>query len=99
MDFLWTPWRYQYIAEAKAGKQPECIFCDAAARTDDEVTLIFHRGASCFVILNLYPYTSGHAMIFPYAHVPRLSLCDAAAMTEMINLSKRGGKTLQPFAK
>jgi ATP adenylyltransferase len=89
MDFLWTPWRYQYIAEAHAGKQPECIFCDAAARTDDDVTLIVHRGVYCFVILNLYPYTSGHVMIVPYAHVAELSLCDASTLSEMMQLSQQ----------
>jgi ATP adenylyltransferase len=89
MDFLWTPWRYQYIAQTIAGKQSECIFCDAAARTDDDVTLIVHRGSHCFVILNLYPYTSGHVMIVPYAHVAELSLCDAATLSEMMQLSQK----------
>ena len=99
MDFLWTPWRYQYIAKAIADKQPECIFCDAAARTDDEVTLIVHRGASCFVILNLYPYTSGHVMIVPYAHVAELSLCDAAALNEMMQLAQRVERILHKLYK
>jgi ATP adenylyltransferase len=89
MDFLWTPWRYQYIRQTHAGKQPECVFCDAAARTDDDVTLIAHRGPSCFVILNLYPYTSGHVMIVPYAHVAELSLCDGATLSEMMQLSQK----------
>lgn len=89
MDFLWTPWRYQYIAQAKAGDQPECIFCDAVARNDDEATLIVHRGKTSFVILNLYPYTSGHAMIVPYAHVAELSKCDAATLGEIIQLAQK----------
>lgn len=88
MDYLWTPWRYQYIAQAIAGKHPECIFCEVLARNDDEVTLIVHRGGHCFVILNLYPYTSGHSMIVPYAHVAELSLCDAATLAEMMQLSQ-----------
>jgi ATP adenylyltransferase len=89
MDFLWTPWRYQYIRQAHAGKQPECIFCDAAARTDDDVTMIVHRGSSCFVILNLYPYTSGHVMIVPYAHVAELTRCAGATLSEMMQLSQK----------
>jgi ATP adenylyltransferase len=89
MDFLWTPWRYQYIVQAVTGKQSECIFCAAAARKDDDVTLIAHRGAHCFVILNLYPYTTGHVMIVPYAHVAELSLCDAATTQEMMQLAQR----------
>jgi ATP adenylyltransferase len=99
MDFLWTPWRYQYIAQTIAGKQPECIFCDAAARTDDDVTLIVHRGAHCFVILNLYPYTSGHVMIVPYAHVAELSLCNAATLGEMMQLSQKVESTLHSLYK
>jgi ATP adenylyltransferase len=99
MDFLWTPWRYQYIAQAAAGKQPECIFCDAASRSDDEVTQIVHRGTSCFVILNLYPYTSGHVMIVPYAHVAELALLDSATLNEMIQLAQRVEKILHVLYK
>jgi ATP adenylyltransferase len=88
MDYLWTPWRYQYISQV-AAKQPECIFCDAAARTDDEETLVVYRGKGCFIILNRYPYTSGHSMVVPYAHVAELSLCDAAILAEMMLLAQR----------
>jgi ATP adenylyltransferase len=89
MDYLWTPWRYQYIAQAISGKQPACIFCDAVAQQDDEVTLIVHRGKSSFVILNRFPYTSGHVMVVPYAHVAELALCDSAALSEMMQLAQR----------
>jgi len=40
MDYIWTPWRYQYMKQVEAGKQPECIFCDAASRKDDSETLV-----------------------------------------------------------
>ena len=89
MDYIWTPWRYQYMAQVNSGKQPECIFCDAVARNNDAKTLIVHRGAKTFVILNRYPYTSGHVMIVPYAHVAELQLCEAAALTEMMQLAQR----------
>ncbi len=89
MDYLWTPWRYQYITQAISGKQSDCIFCDAVARNDDEVTLIVHRGKNAFVILNRFPYTSGHVMVVPYAHVAELSLCDAATLSEMMQLAQR----------
>jgi ATP adenylyltransferase len=82
MDYLWTPWRYQYMEQAVAGKQPPCIFCDAAARTDDDVTLVVHRGTACFVILNRFPYTSGHVMVVPYRHVAELALCEPSALSE-----------------
>jgi ATP adenylyltransferase len=89
MDHIWTPWRYQYMAQAAAGAQPECFFCDALARNNDPETLIVHRGAKAFVILNRFPYTSGHVMIVPYAHVAELNLCDAETLGEMMQLARR----------
>jgi ATP adenylyltransferase len=89
MDYLWTPWRYQYISQTIAGKQPDCIFCDAAARKDDRDTLIVYRGTHCFVILNRFPYTSGHVMVVPYAHVAELALCNAATLSEIMQLAQR----------
>jgi ATP adenylyltransferase len=88
MDYLWTPWRYQYMAEA-AGKQTGCIFCEALKRNNDEEMRIVLRGAKNFVILNRYPYTSGHVMVVPYAHVAELQNCDAATLSEMMQLSQR----------
>jgi len=94
MDYIWTPWRYQYMKEVVSGKQPECIFCDALARKNDAETLIVHRGAKAFVILNRFPYTLGHVMIVPYAHVADLHLCDAEALSEMMRLAQRVEKAL-----
>jgi ATP adenylyltransferase len=95
MDYIWTPWRYQYMKEVTSGKQPECIFCDALARKNDAETLIVHRGAKAFVILNRFPYTSGHVMIVPYAHVAELHLCEAAALGEMMRLAQHVEITLR----
>jgi ATP adenylyltransferase len=89
MDYIWTPWRYQYITNAIAGEKPECIFCDAAKRTEDATTLVVHRGVSSFVILNRFPYTSGHLMIVPYKHTSEISGVDAATLTEMMHLAQR----------
>ena len=89
MDYLWSPWRYAYMEQVNKEKQPECIFCDALARNDDIATLIVHRGKKTFVILNRYPYTSGHVMIVPYAHVAELGLCDAATLEEMMHFAQR----------
>lgn len=89
MDYLWTPWRYTYMAQVTSGKQPDCIFCDAASRTDDENTLIVHRGQKVFVILNRYPYTTAHAMIVPYAHIAELNLAAPEALGEMLRLAQR----------
>jgi ATP adenylyltransferase len=88
MDYLWTPWRYQYMAQAAQGEQPDCIFCDAVKRNRDQETLIVHRGNKSFVILNRFPYTSGHIMIVPYAHVAELNLCEPGALAEIMELAQ-----------
>jgi ATP adenylyltransferase len=65
MHHLFATWRMDYIALPK----PEgCIFCDFPAERRDEERFILHRGAECFVILNLYPYNPGHMMVVPYRH-------------------------------
>ena len=89
MDYLWTPWRYQYMKETASGTLPECIFCDAAARKDDDNTLVVYRGPKTFIILNRFPYTSAHVMVVPYAHVAELGACDPDALSEMILLAQR----------
>lgn len=89
MDYLWTPWRYQYMAQVSQGNQPDCIFCDAIERNRDEETLIVHRGKRAFIILNRFPYTSGHVMLVPYAHVAELHLCDPGALQEIMELAQK----------
>ncbi|HEV2298493.1 MAG TPA: HIT domain-containing protein [Candidatus Acidoferrales bacterium] len=92
MDFLWTPWRYRYIADAR--KDEGCVFCDALALKDDVKAQIVLRGKLCFVILNRFPYTSGHVMIVPYAHVAELYDCDPEALSEMMQQAQRVQKAL-----
>jgi ATP adenylyltransferase len=87
MDFLWTPWRYKYIADAS--KDDRCIFCDALQQNDDALTHIVFRGKKNFVILNRFPYTSGHVMIVPYAHVAELSSVELDTLAEMMGIAQR----------
>jgi ATP adenylyltransferase len=86
MDYLWTPWRYQYLVAP--GKQDGCVFCRAAEETDDRRTLVVHRAVHNFVILNRFPYTNGHLMIVPYEHVASLGNLDAATLAEMMLLAQ-----------
>jgi ATP adenylyltransferase len=86
MDYLWTPWRYAYVSGTE--KATGCIFCEAP-KEDDAKALIVHRGQSCFVILNAYPYTPGHVMIVPYTHVDELQKLPTQAAQEMMALSQR----------
>ncbi len=87
MDYLWTPWRYTYITTAD--KDKSCIFCELLASGDDPKALIVYRGEFNFVILNAFPYTSGHAMVVPYEHVDRLNKLAEPAAREMMALSRR----------
>jgi ATP adenylyltransferase len=89
MDYLWSPWRYQYMTQVAQGQQPDCIFCNAVQRNKDEETLIVCRGEKAFVILNRYPYTSGHVMLVPYAHVAELSLCESGTLQEIMELAQK----------
>lgn len=86
MDYLWTPWRYAYISGA--AKTSGCVFCDAVQEEDKKSRIVF-RGENCFIILNTFPYTSGHVMIVPYAHVDELAKLNSEAATEMMKFSQR----------
>jgi ATP adenylyltransferase len=87
MDFLFTPWRYAYVTGAE--KAQECLFCAASALGDDRKALIVHRGRYCFIMLNAFPYTSGHVMVVPYRHVDQLQALDAPAATELMELTQK----------
>jgi ATP adenylyltransferase len=87
VDYLWTPWRYAYIKDAD--RATGCIFCEKPGEDDDRKNLIVHRARHCFVILNAFPYTSGHSMIVPYQHTDALASLDKAAADEMMALSQR----------
>ncbi len=93
MDYLWTPWRYQYVTNAAGG--PECIFCEAAKASSDRDFLVVHRAARNFIILNRYPYTSGHIMVVPYAHVASLSDLPDETLEEMIRLARDAERSLR----
>jgi ATP adenylyltransferase len=81
---LWAPWRLEYI---KGDKSDDCIFCTKPP-LDDEEALIVRRGERCFVMLNAYPYTSGHVMVAPYAHTPDLAVLDEATSLELMSLTQ-----------
>ncbi len=92
MDHLWTPWRYAYVTGAD---QPTgCIFCNAAKETDEQARIV-HRGAHCYVILNTYPYTNGHVMVVPYAHLDELQKLPTDAAQEMMFLTQKMEDTLR----
>ncbi|HWC00156.1 MAG TPA: HIT domain-containing protein [Bryobacteraceae bacterium] len=93
MDHLWSPWRYQYVSNADAAGK--CIFCVKASETDDRANYILHRARHNFVILNLYPYTCGHLMVVPYAHIATLEDLPEEALLEMTRLMRDSVKHLR----
>ncbi|MGA7239639.1 MAG: HIT domain-containing protein [Bryobacteraceae bacterium] len=97
MDYLWTPWRYNYITgpRTEPSDRAECVFCAAAACPDDETALTVHRSQHNFIILNRFPYTSGHVMVVPYAHVATLEEMSEEALVEMMLLARDCEKVLR----
>lgn len=86
MDRLWSPWRREYVQ--KTGAEQGCIFCRMAGERNDEANLIVHRAARNFIVLNRYPYSTGHVMIVPYEHVDRLECATRESLQEMILLAR-----------
>jgi ATP adenylyltransferase len=84
MKRIWAPWRLEYVAadEADAG----CFLCRALEGDDDRDSLLVHRGRSCAVILNRYPYNNGHLMIFPHRHVSEVARLTPGERLEMMDL-------------
>lgn len=100
MDILWSPWRYDYIKSGSGEKErqepPPCVFCTLLDGTgDDESKFILHRARYNFVVLNIYPYISGHLLIVPYAHLGELDCVPKETTDEMMDLTKRSQTLLR----
>jgi len=91
MDWLWSPWRYRYLQKEP---EPGCIFCEKAAQNRDTENFIVLRAELNYIILNLYPYTTGHLMVVPYEHVARLADAKPETLKEMIHLAQRAEEAL-----
>ncbi len=85
MKRLWAAWRMKYIGSTI--RETGCIFCNALSKKDDDANLIVMRGERAFIILNKFPYTSGHLMVAPILHAATLEELDAASRAEMMELS------------
>ena len=87
MDQLWSPWRYQYLKEGTGSES--CVFCDLGASSDDAAGYVVYRGTSNFVVLNRYPYATGHVLVVPYEHVATLEKAPAETADEMMRLTQK----------
>src|SRR5262245_2067388 len=91
MDRLFSPWRNAYVT--RNTDADECVFC-AALESEAGRALIVAEGPTCYVILNLYPYNSGHLMIVPRRHVGTLAALESAELTELAALTRRAEMAL-----
>ncbi len=72
MKKLWAPWRAEYIRVACAEKQGHCLFCFLKDSRSDLENLVLYRGKNGFIVMNRFPYNSGHLMVAPYRHTANL---------------------------
>jgi len=91
---LWAPWRVEFI---RGPKSPDCFLCGNKSPNLEryEEKLIARRGKHCFVILNRYPYNSGHLLVAPYRHVADLPLLTAEERAELLELTIQSELTLR----
>jgi ATP adenylyltransferase len=89
MERLFSPWRSTYIAgfTSEKKKKETCLFCDVAASRSDTSALVVARYSTCFVMMNLYPYNSGHVMVIPYRHTARLDALSKKEHAEILGVT------------
>lgn len=93
METIWSPWRMEYIENNE--RVEGCIFCRELAKPDGPDNLVVYRGSRAFVILNRFPYTSGHLMVVPIEHQPGLENLDPETRAEIIELETRALRVLR----
>ncbi|MCA1595371.1 MAG: HIT domain-containing protein [Chloroflexi bacterium] len=93
-DYLWAPWRMQFIERPK-DEGGGCIFCDFPRKADDPRHYIVHRGRRCFVMLNGFPYNSGHLLIAAYRHGHELRQLEPEEKAELMELTDMACRALE----
>jgi len=93
MDRLWTPWRYEYLRTAD--QESVCVFCRILKETDDAANFVLFRSRSLFVILNLFPYTSGHLLVAANRHIASLGEARPDELHEIIDIARRCEEALR----
>ena len=91
MERIWSPWRHAYVTRSEDAS--DCVFCVARA-IDEAQRLVVHEGEFAYVILNKFPYNSGHLMVVPQRHAATLALLTTAELTEMAVLTQLSEKVL-----
>lgn len=97
MEKLWSPWRTKYIETFKPGNEPgngKCLFCRIPEENKDKEHFLLYRAKKCYIIMNLFPYNSGHLMIIPYTHASSLDELDQDTYLECMNMLNLSCKML-----
>jgi ATP adenylyltransferase len=88
MDVLWSPWRYKYVTGER--KEDGCVFCRIASElSEDAQNFVLGRARENYLVLNRFPYTTGHLMVVPYAHTQDLGSLSESALCEAVLLARR----------
>ncbi len=94
MKHLWAPWRMVYL-QGERKTVDGCLFCHKISAHNDEEELVLYRGKRCFVVLNRYPYNTGHMMVVPYQHTGAFESLDDETLLEMSHLVQQCVRFLQ----
>ncbi|MFC1940409.1 HIT domain-containing protein [Chloroflexota bacterium] len=92
MEYIWAPWRMEYIQMKKA---EGCILCDKPGEDSDVANYVLYRGGKNFVIMNRYPYNPGHLMVAPYRHVASLEEMTGEERHEHFDMVSRSIEVLR----
>lgn len=92
MKHLWAPWRVAYVT---GPRETGCVFCEAPTAGDDRTALVVYRAAAAYIILNRYPYNSGHLMVVPFRHVARLEALTADEAQALVDLTGLAVRALE----
>jgi ATP adenylyltransferase len=93
---LWAPWRMSYITGIDSKKDEGCIFCSKPRQDSsrDKDNLLLHRGKTCFVLMNLFPYNNGHLMVIPCKHTSDILDIDVETSSELWDLISKSKRAL-----
>ena len=89
MEIKFTPWRMAYISSSDTPASDECVLCLRGREAPAAENLVLYRGTSCYTLMNLYPYNTGHLMIVPYQHTADLAGLDTVIAGELFDLTRR----------
>jgi ATP adenylyltransferase len=99
MEQLFSPWRSHYISSFSGEKAEGCVFCNAREGSDDEESLLVYRGKGCFILMNRYPYNSGHLMVIPNRHTADFQSLTEVELRECMQLLQASQLALGELSK